>query len=284
MLLASAPVTFAAKEASAGKYRAMGEAALADRKYDEAVEYYMQAIQLEPENPGNFYKLFKVHKRMRKIELALEDLNNAVSVSDDGDGKMSNMDEIFRERAKILVSLGQCGNAMQDLNSLMQMGKAGKDDLQLHANVELCTYSIESATKAYMAEEWNEVRRGLDSVIPLTERAFDLLFMRARASYGVEDFYGAVSDTGKILKFESKHMDALQLRGDAYTRLGEHDMALKHYKEALKFDPEHKGCKAGHKFVKTVTKYDKKGTTAFEGSKYEEAIKYWWQAINHDLT
>ena len=103
-------------------------------------------------------------------------------------------------------------------------------------------------------------------------------------SFGLEDYYGAISDAGKILKFDSKNMDALQLRGDSYTKLAEHDMALKHYKEALKFDPEHKGCKAGHKYVKTLTKYDRKGNTSSESNDHENAINYWWQAINHDVT
>ena len=48
---------------------------------------------------------------------------------------------------------------------------------------------------------------------------------------------------------ESNNIEAYQLRGDAYFWLGEHEMSKNHYREALRFDPEHKGCKNGHRLI-----------------------------------
>ena len=67
-------------------------------------------------------------------------------------------------------------------------------------------------------------------------------------------------------------------------RLGEHDSAIQHYREALKFDPEHRGCKAGHKYVKNIEKKRKKADEAFAARNYEEAIKKYWEAINVDTS
>lgn len=49
-------------------------------------------------------------------------------------------------------------------------------------------------------------------------------------------------------------------------------------------DPEHKGCKNGHRFVKKITKKDKKADEAFEKGEYQQAIDKWWEAMNTDIS
>jgi tetratricopeptide (TPR) repeat protein len=45
-----------------------------------------------------------------------------------------------------------------------------------------------------------------------------------------------------------------------------------------------KGCKEGHKFVKKITKKDKKGDESFERGEYQIAIDLWWEAMNADIS
>jgi len=45
-----------------------------------------------------------------------------------------------------------------------------------------------------------------------------------------------------------------------------------------------KGCKEGHKFVKKITKKDKKGDESFERGEYQIAIDSWWEAMNADMS
>ncbi len=66
------------------------------------------------------------------------------------------------------------------------------------------------------------------------------------------DFYEAIADTGKVLKMESDSLQALELRGSSYYVLGEFEMAMNHYRQALKFDPEHLGCKTGYRLIKKI--------------------------------
>ena len=211
---------------------------------------------------------------MRKLEDALVDLGRALILQPD--------DVLYkRARSKILFSLGRCDQALVDVQDIGRIQKQDEPELE---DISKCAFEIEQATNAFMQEDWGVAIHYLDSVIPRTEKAIDLAYMRAKSALGMKDYYGAVSDTGRILKMDGGHIDALQLRGEAYTRLAEHDMAVKHFREGLKFDPEHKGCKAGHKFVKKIMKYDKKGNDASASDQHKEAIGFWWQAINHDKT
>jgi len=50
-------------------------------------------------------------------------------------------------------------------------------------------------------------------------------------------------------QLDGSSIPALELRGWSYYKLGEFEMAQTHFREGLKFDPEHRGCKDGHKQV-----------------------------------
>lgn len=147
-------------------------------------------------------------------------------------------------------------------------------------DAQVCAKDIENASLAFQNNDHDRVILSVNSALQYTEHATDLLFMRAKSSFEIGDYYTTVSDTAKILKAHSGHLDAYQLRGDAYFYLGEFDAAVNHYRLGLKYDPEHKGCKKGHKRLKSITKKCKKGDDALEQGNHEEAIKYWSQAIN----
>jgi len=269
------------KDVSAGKLRSLGEVALSERKYPEAASYYKQAIQVEPQNAMNYYKLFSVHKRMRSLSDALADITTAVELDDKGkvDWRI--------QKAKLLVNLGRCDEAAAEYaeaRKSAQTAKHAKETGEGVSEASDCAEMTKYALDFYQKEQWSEAVMHFNKVLAYTVDAPDLLFMKAQAEYHTEDYYGVVSDTGKLLKGYPKHIEAYQLRGEAYIRLNEMDMAVKHFREGLKMDPEHKGCKAGHKLVKKITKKDKKADAAFEKGEYRQAIDTWWEAMNTDMT
>lgn len=46
-----------------------------------------------------------------------------------------------------------------------------------------------------------------------------------------------------LFQMDPTSIPALELRALAYYQIGEYDVAMTHFREALKYDPEHKGCK-----------------------------------------
>mmetsp|Transcript_26334 Transcript_26334/g.55986 ORF Transcript_26334/g.55986 Transcript_26334/m.55986 type:complete len:540 (-) Transcript_26334:258-1877(-) len=268
------------KTLSAGKLRSLGEVALSERKFPEAVTYYRKAISVEPENSINYYKLYSVHKRMRSLSEALEDITRAVELNG------SKVDWRI-QKAKLLVNLGRCDEAHVEY---MEAQKGATDERNANKTVEgareagECAKMIEAAMKSYQKESWGEAVGYFNRVLAVTLDTPDLLFMKAQAEYHTGDYYGVVSDTGKMLKNYPKHIESYQLRGEAYFRLAEFDMAIKHFREGLKLDPEHKGCKQGHKILKQITKKDKRGDEAFEKGEFKKAIDHWWEAMNSDIS
>jgi DnaJ family protein C protein 3 len=269
---------------SAGKLRSLGEVALSERRYADAESYYLKAITIQPNNAVNYHKLYTVRKRKgNSLSEALIDISKAVELD-------PNKYDYRVQKATLLVQLGRCDEALEEYVQAQQLTTQKVDDAMRNVAIDgvqsskECAQYTKEALKAYQNENWTEAIRLFDTVLGHTLDAPDLLFMKAQAEYNANDYYGVVSDTGKILKNYPQHIEAYQLRGEAYTRLNEMDMAIRHYREGLKLDPEHKGCKEGHKFVKKITKKDKKGDESFAKGEYQLAISNWWEAMNTDIS
>lgn len=266
---------------SAGKLRSLGEVALSERRYEEAAKYYKQAIDLEPDVAANHYKLFRVRNRQRKLVDALRDLSKAVEL------EPTNA-EYRKGKARLLVSLGQCDRAAEDYAHLDRQAQASSDgSVQVDWEEEKkeayqCWQEVEAAQKYFASGDFRSSIHYFNAALGHMEQASDLLFMKAQAEFNVGDFYGTISDTGKILKAHSNHIEAYQLRGEAYFRLGEHDTAVTHFREGLKLDPEHKGCKAGHKAIKAIQKKEKRAEDALKSGNHKEALGHWQSAMDLD--
>lgn len=223
-----------------GKLRSLGEVALSERKYNEAASYYTQAAQLEPTNAINYYKLHSVHKRMRSLSEALTDITKAVEL----DG--TNYDWRI-QKASLLVNLGRCEEGQDEYMTAKNLA-SNDDSKSKQAAVDgfgvanECAQLTKSAMSAYQAENWSDAIRYFTLVLAHTLDTPDVLYMKAQSEYYAGDYYGAVSDAGKILKNYPRHVEAYQLRGEAYVRLNEMEMAVKHFREGLKLDPDHKGA------------------------------------------
>ena len=267
-----------------GKLRSLGEVALSERKFNEAVSYYTQASQLEPNNAVNYYKLYNVHKRMRSLNEALSDIIHAVEL----DG---NKYDWRIQKASLLVNLGRCEEGQEEyLVAVKLLANPSEDDKKSKQAMDgfkvanECAQLTKSAMAAYQSENWSDAIQYFTLVLSHTLDTPDVLYMKAQSQYHMSDYYGVVSDTGKILKNYPHHVEAYQLRGEAYIRLNEMEMAIKHFREGLKLDPDHKGCREGHKFVKLLRKKDQKAYEAFEKGEYKQAIDLWWETMNIDLS
>ena len=267
---------------SAGKLRSRGEEAFSLRQFDEALRLYQKATQVEPSNGTNFYKLFRVHNRMRKFSSALSDIEKALELEPSNNAWRM-------QKAKLLQALGQCDRSfveyqqvMQNQNANGEGASASTDNIEeLLRQAGECDRVITTAQTALMNQNYPEAAQYFQMALKYVDatQATDLLLQKATATLETGDYYSVISDTGLILKSYPKHLEAFRVRGMAYFWLNEHEHAVRHFREGLKLDPEHKGCKEGHRLVKKIDKKKKKGDTAMEAKNFEEAIEHYKGAI-----
>jgi len=256
---------------SAGKLRQLGEVAMSEHRYDDAISYYGEAVKIEPENSTNYFKLFRVHQRMRRQKDALIDLSKAIKYD-------PHRHEYRKQRAKILVSIGKCSDAIFDYEHISESGSEPIPEARI---AEECKNQIIAAENFYERGEWQNALDFLNLAISHTDQAPELYMQRAKIALELMDYYSTVSDAGRVIKMESNNIEAYQLRGDAYFWLGEHEMSKNHYREALRFDPEHEGCKNGHRLIKKIEKKAKKADAAADSGNHKDAIAMWTELINY---
>eukprot|EP00937_MAST-01D_sp_MAST-1D-sp2_P003082 g3082.t1 len=103
----------------------------------------------------------------------------------------------------------------------------------------------------------------------------------AKAHVSLGEHQDALSVTARALKLEPESVDALQLRGESYLALGDSVLAMRHFRQALRLDPEHKRCKALYRRVKKMDqcrkraqKYEAEGDFHAAAAEHEKMLQF----------
>lgn len=159
---------------------------------------------------------------------------------------------------------------------------AGNKDVASLPSATSCTQAIRSAEAALGRQQWAVAKEHLSHAIQYAENAPQLLLRRAECSHRMGEMYEAIADTGKLLKLEADSIPALELRGNSYYSLGELESAMNHYKQGLKFDPEHSGCKNGYRQLKKIQGLETKADAAMSAGTYDVAVKHLTALVDVD--
>merc|ERR1711991_49613 len=171
--------------------------------------------------------------------------------------------------------------AVEDFTTLQDLFSSNKDVSMLEQAMH-CKNAISHGDEYYRRKEWSQAIEQLSIAIRHADNAPSLLYKRAVSSFHVGDTYEAIADSGKILKIEGDNLSALELRGNCYYVLNELDMAMNHYRKALKYDPEHKGCKDGYRLVKKVQGLLSKVDKAIEAGEHEIVVGHLLNLLSID--
>lgn len=259
---------------SPGKLRASAELAASKNDFDGALKIWGKVIELEPSNDANFYKRFRIYLRQQKLKEALQDLNSALHL-------VPNDEKTLAQKSKLELRMGRCNEADSTFQKLRSSHPQSKD-LSAHPNAIQCKQAILMADNAYSRNQWVESKELFSQAIQYAENSPGLLLKRAWCSYHMGEMYEAIADTGKVLKLESDNIVALELRGSSYYVLGELDAAMNHYRQGLKFDPEHNGCKSGYRLVKKIQTLLTKSSKSMSTGDWGAATKHLLSLIEAD--
>lgn len=261
-------------KSSIGSLRNSAEAAFSNGDSDEALKLWAEVIKQEPGNSANFYKRFRVYLRKLKYKEALSDLTSALSIK-------PNDETALAQRSKLNLRLGHCQDALSDFDKLQALN-ANNKALSQRKEGEECVQAVNKGNQLFKRGDYGNARVAFAAAVQVADKSTDLLFKKAECSYWLGDQYECIADSGKVLKTAPDHMLALELRASAYYTLGELDMAKEHYRQALKYDPEHKSSKEGHKLIKKIQKFKTKAEEAMARGQFKDALGHLQGVIDAD--
>jgi DnaJ family protein C protein 3 len=263
------------KPANVPKLRSDGDMAFAKNDMKKAKKLFKKVIKLEPKNERNYYKLFRVHLKERAYSEAIKDLTRALEVS-------PKYKEGLYQRGHLYIQMGHCVEAAADLNALLVIDPAHKKGLVDQPLALQCAQSIQQAETHSTGGNHKVAHEHYSAALAHTTNSHALLLARGKTCFAMGEYFETLADTGRALKIEKESMEALEMRGMAYYKLGEHDMALRHFRQGLHYDPDHKGCKTIYKKLKKLDKLDKNGDKAVQEGRHEEAVQLYTDSIAVD--
>jgi len=213
------------------KLRIEGEEAFKGRRYGDAVKFFTQAIELEPSDV-HYHRRGLVYLSQDKIPLALSDFTKSLEFN-------PKYKFALKERSRSYVLKGDFEKAVKDLQVLVDLGdtesqekvKTARSNLRLQQSVQ---NDIED-------EDCNP-----DSVQTCKNIIVSSPFDR-KCGYFVSmclmvfrDYQEVMIYTGKLLKINSRDVDAMVIRAKAYLYIDEFNMVGKHVKAGLSVDSSHR--------------------------------------------
>jgi len=262
---------------AASHERSLGDKALIEGKLDIAMKHYEAAVKMNPTDHVNLYKRATALHIDKKYSAALRDLAEVLKIKPD-------YTQALDKRAKIYSAEGKFELARKDYEALRalrpQDGELPKKIHELHVAEQM-----QDAGKRLMEQQnWGGARDHLNKALDVASDSVDLLLARAECHMRIGDNENVLADTGKALKVDKKSMVSLTMRGDAYYRMNEFELAQRHFREGLRLDPEHSGCKEGYRRIKKMDNVAKAADGEAAGGKWQDALESYEKGTTVDPT
>lgn len=249
----------------AATHISQGDAFLKAGKYEDALQSFTEAIKVDPDNFNTYYKRAGLYLLRGKHKQGLDDLGRTLE-------RNPSFVQARLRRGKVRLQLGSFAEAEADLKRVLQ--DKPDSDLAKKQLVELekCSRDMDAA-KASLESSPEEALRLIGQVLEIATDCKEARLIRARAYLKAKQYHSVLEDTMSVMKQEAGNLEALFLRGQAFYYLGEREAAIKHYSQALKYDPEHSASKAEFKRLSKLEKAQNSAEENLKASKFQEALQ-----------
>lgn len=254
----------------AAKLRTEGDTLLVSGDAAGALSKYAQAITLEPKEVKNYLKSYRANQRLKKNAACIRDLTSAIE--HDVEGK--EVVDSLALRANLYITLGRCEDALNDWEQVLARNPQKPGAPENRDRAFQCQDLLTRAKAQVEAEDWHAADVLYTQAIEVSRsHAPELKRMRAKARYHKGDHYECIADAGEVVKHDRNDVGILTLRGQAYFRLGDLEMAMRHAQEALQSDPDFTEAKQLHKMVSGIKKLIAKGQKSMEQQQWMDAVE-----------
>lgn len=108
-----------------------------EKRWDEAEKALLEATRLAPDFAMAWFNLSRVYQALGDNTAALDHLNRAISVQEDGPGQPEPYLQAYLDRGLTRKMLGDFGGALADINLVIEMEGATPELLKTRGNIYL---------------------------------------------------------------------------------------------------------------------------------------------------
>ena len=198
----------------ASYYFNMGYASNNKGDFDKAIEYYGEAIKLDPGLAMAYNNRGGVYYDKGEYDRAIEDSSKAIKL-DPEDFKA------YNNRGLAFENIGEYDRAIEDHDKAIELDPE-------YSN------AYNSCGNAYYAKgEYDRAIEDHNKAIELDPDYADAYNNRGVAYINKGEYNRAIEDINKAIELDPDHAEAYDSRGNAYYNKGEYDRAIEDYSQAI---------------------------------------------------
>lgn len=236
--------------AAAEEEKAKGNAAFKAGNFDEALEHYNKAIEIDEFNVTYYNNKASVLNKQGKYEEAIKLCEDAIQKGREHSASYESIARSYQKIASAQASLGHLDKAIESLKSSL----LEKKDPQVQRELK----RLENLYEKNKAKEYENPE--------LAEKAKQ----EGNTHFANKDFPKAIECYSEAIKRAPRNPALYSNRAAAYSKLGELPMAIKDCEKAIEIDP---------KFVKA---YTRKAYCHFMMKEYYKARECYQEALKYD--
>ncbi|GFH22506.1 uncharacterized protein HaLaN_19980 [Haematococcus lacustris] len=259
-----------------------GDAAVSRGAYRDALSEFTRAIDIDSSSPLLHIKRAAVYITLRQQAQALKDLDIAIQLDPANVAARVLAVQGYLNRGKLLKQSCDIDAATRDFMTVLAHRpdqKAAIKELELLQGLR---HNLEEAQRLFDSGYTHGARNALAKVQETSSDCIEALLLDAQLLAAADEHEQVVAVTGRLLKNEPSNLKALVLRGIAYYRLHDHDLAKRHFGEALKYEPDYTEARQQFNKVKAFDRKRQAAEKALEAGDWAQAEGLFAEALHLD--
>lgn len=264
---------------AAEKVKEEGNTAFKASRFQDAIDLYTKAIELNPLEPTYFTNRAAAHMALKRFKPALTDCQQAASLQ-----SASPSPKTLVRLARCQLSTGSTAPALSTLRAVLAIDPKNTAALQLQKKVNELETHLRNFETAKGKKEWGMARLSLDKCVQAIESEggdiptqWRLWKVELEVAKGNWDQAGIAANDA--LRSEPNSPDVLTLRGLILFLSTKTMSALQHVSSALRLDPSYVPAQRLRKRIKDVDRLKEEGNIAFKAGRLQDAIDKYSEAL-----
>jgi len=256
-----------------------------NKKFDEALAAYDEAVDLDPTNMTYIANKAAVYFTTKDYDTCIKCCDEAIEI-----GKANRAP--FEERAKVLTRCGKAYEKKGDFETAISKLKDAllenhdkatqrllknwelekrKMDTLAYQDDEKAEEAKQSGNENFRAKKWAEAVKDYEDAVKRAPKNAPMRNNLAAALCKIMDFNGAKTQIEVALDLDPKYVKAWARKGDIEIVMKENHKAMESYRKGLEIEPENATCREG---LRKVTMMVNVGASQMSDSERKERAEH----------
>ncbi|KAK7038721.1 hypothetical protein VNI00_010605 [Paramarasmius palmivorus] len=263
----------------AEKVKEKGNTAFKAGRYQEAIEHYTKAIEMNPLDPTFLTNRAASYMSLKRFRPALDDCQQAATLQASAPSPKT-----LLRLSRCQLALGLATPASSTLKAVLDMEPKNAPAMQLKTKITELETHLRRFEEAKGKKDWGMARlalekcfQGIDSEGEEIPTEWNTWKIELELSKG--NIEGANLAATEALRLSPNSPETLTLRGLVLFINGKIPQATQHVTSALRFDPAYEPAMRLRRRIKDVDRLKTEGNNLFKQQKLQEAVDKYTEAL-----